>query len=119
MGGMLLTMLGNPSAALAAPAAAAAAAGFGAIFTHEASDVPLMLLAPNELMVVSAFTGLDMPRLFRNPPVANGEPGPIRAVGLVPRPRKLRMLDGPEVDDVDAAVDDVDAAVDARGEASD
>jgi hypothetical protein len=85
-------MFGNPSAALAAPAAAGAA-GFGAILTHEASDVPFMVFAPNELMVVSALTGLDMPSSPRIPVDENGEPEPTRAVGVVPRPRKLRMLD--------------------------
>ena len=103
----MLTMLGNPSAALAAPAAADAA-GF-AIPAHPLSCIPLIEFAPNELKVLSALTGLDMPNSPRIPVDENGEFAPSRAVGVVPRPRKLRRLESPELDDVDA----VDAAVDA------
>ena len=110
MGGMLLTMFGNPSAALAAPAAAAAA-GFAIPMTHWFSCMPFMVFAPNELTVVSAFIGLDMPSSLRIPFDANTEPVPTRVVGVVPRPKELSMLDSPEVDDVDAP--------EASGEASD
>jgi hypothetical protein len=112
---MLLTMFGNPSAALAAPAAAAAAGFAIPILTHWFSCMPFMVFAPNELTVVSAFIGLDMPSSPRIPFDANIEPVPTRVVGVVPRPKKLSMLDSPEVDDVDAAVD----ALEASGEASD
>jgi hypothetical protein len=105
---MLLTMFGNPSAALAAPAAAGAD-GF-AIPAHPLNDMPFIEFAPNELKVLSPLTGLDMPNSPRIPFDANGEFAPTRAVGGVPRPRKLSMLDSPEEDDVDAAVDAVEAA---------
>jgi hypothetical protein len=106
-GGMLLTMFGNPSAALAAPAAADAA-GF-AILIHWFICRPFMEFEPNELIVVSALTGFDMPNSPRIPFDANGEFAPTSAVGVVPRPRKLRRLESPELDDVDAVDDAVDA----------
>ena len=77
-----------------------------------------MVFAPNELTVVSPpHRGLDMPSSPRIPFDANfREPAPTRARGRrCPDPRKLSMLDSPEVDDVDAAVD----APEASGEASD
>jgi hypothetical protein len=107
-GGMLLTMFGNPSAALAAPAAAGAI-DFARV-AHELNDMPFTEFAPNELKVVSPPTGLDMPSSPRIPFDANGDPAPTKAVGVVPRPRKLSMLDSPEVDDVDDAVDAAEAA---------
>jgi hypothetical protein len=106
---MLLTMFGNPSAALAAPAAAGA--DDFAMLAHPLNDMPFIEFAPNELKVVSPLTGLDMPSSPRIPFDANGEPEPTRAVGVVPRPRKLSMLESSELDDVDAAVDAVDAGV--------
>jgi hypothetical protein len=105
---MLLTMFGNPSAALAAPAAAGAD-GF-AIPAHPLKDMPFIEFAPNELKVLSPFIGLDMPNSPRIPFEANGEFAPTRAVGVVPRPRKLIMLESPEVDDADDAVDAVEVS---------